>query len=163
MMIGGEDGHGQASRSDFRDAGSRPGRHTAHAGTRNSWTAPPNRVICTAARTARAISSRWSTTASSTASWPRMPKGLASCASANVGKQQTHHRCGDHAAARSGTLSVRSQPARHHGGVAARQRDRLLAARPDGGQPGERSRSLRIRGARLGFRRRPLDDQGGHR
>jgi hypothetical protein len=31
-------------------------------------------------------------------------------------------------AARSRTLSIRSEPARHHGSLAPRQRDRLLAA-----------------------------------
>ena len=90
-------------------------------------------------------------------------EGLGILRDANVGKQTGRHRCGDHAAARSGALSVRPQPAGHHGGVAARQRDRFVAAGPDGGQPGEGSRSLRIRRARLGFRRGPVDDQGRHR
>ena len=37
----------------------------------------------------------------------------------------------DHAAARPRALPVRLRPARHRRGVAARQRDRLVAARPD--------------------------------
>ena len=40
----------------------------------------------------------------------------------------------DHAAARSGALPVRLQPGRRRRGVAARQRDRLVAAGPDGGR-----------------------------
>jgi len=40
--------------------------------------APPNRVTCTAARAAPAISSRWCTTASSTESWLRIRKDSAS-------------------------------------------------------------------------------------
>ena len=36
---------------------------------------PRSRVTCIAARTARATSSRWSTTASSMASWLPVPKG----------------------------------------------------------------------------------------
>ena len=41
-------------------------------------------------------------------------------------------RCGNHAAARSRALSVRSQSAGHRRGLAARQRDRLVAARSSG-------------------------------
>ena len=64
-----------ASRSDLRRA--RPGHRgsAAHAGPRESAAAPPSRAICTAGRAAPATSSRWSTTASSTASWPPMPRG----------------------------------------------------------------------------------------
>ena len=67
MMIGGEGRRGQASRSDFRDAGARGGRHSAHARTRQRSTARPSWAICIAVPTAPATSSRWSTTASSTA------------------------------------------------------------------------------------------------
>ena len=52
-------------------------------------------------------------------------------------------RCGNHAAARSRALSVRSQPARHCGALAPRQRDRLLAARPPGRGPDRGSRICR--------------------
>ena len=47
-------------------------------------------------------------------------------------------RRGNHAAARPRALSVRSQPARYYRAVAARQRDRVLAARSpgDGADPG---------------------------
>ena len=60
-------------------------------------------------------------------------EGLAFFARANVGKQTARDRRRDHAAARSRTLPVRPQPDRHHRSVAARQRDRFLAAGPDGG------------------------------
>ena len=53
--------------------------------------------------------------------------------------------------------------ARHRGSMAARQRDRLVAAGFDGRQPGEGSGAFAICGPRLGFGRGPLDDQGGHR
>ena len=88
MMIGGEEQACPAARSDLRDAGARHGRYPAHAGTRERRTAPPSRATCTAARTAPATSSRWFTTASSTASWPPMPKGLGVLRAANIGKQQ---------------------------------------------------------------------------
>ncbi len=87
MMIGGPDaavqrldpifktlapGIGDIPRTAGRDTGRRHGRA---------------RAICTAVPAARATSSRWSTTASSTASWPPTPKGSAFCRAANVGKR----------------------------------------------------------------------------
>ena len=64
-----------APRSDLQDAGARR-RATSRArlDARRS-AAPPSWATCTAARTAPVTSSRWSTTASSTASWPLMRKG----------------------------------------------------------------------------------------
>ena len=53
--------HSGAGRVAGRDAPTRP-------------PAPPRSAICTAARAAPATSSRWSTTASNTASWPPMPR-----------------------------------------------------------------------------------------
>ena len=50
-----------------------PGREKVEA-------APPSRATCTAGPRAPATSSRWSTTASSTASWPPTPRGWPSCA-----------------------------------------------------------------------------------
>src|SRR4051812_36319501 len=47
--------------------------------------------------------------------------------------------------------------------MAARQRDHLMAARPDGGRAGARGRSRLLFGACGGFRRRPLDPDGGNR
>ena len=63
-------------------------------------------------------------------------EGLGILRDANVGKQTHDDRRRDHAAARSRALSVRPQPARHRRGLAARQRDRLVAARPDGDRAG---------------------------
>ena len=78
-----------APRSDLRDARARHRRHPAHAGPREGRRAPPSTATCTAGRTAPATSSRWCTTASSTASWPRTPKGSASCATPTSARQ-TH-------------------------------------------------------------------------
>ena len=61
-------------------------------------------------------------------------EGLGILRAANVGKQNHDDRCRDDAAARPGTLPVRPQSPRHRRGVAARQRDRLVAAGPDGGR-----------------------------
>ena len=62
------------------------GLAAAHTRPRASAAARPSRAICTAARTAPATSSRWSTTASSTASWPPTPKGFNILRHADVGK-----------------------------------------------------------------------------
>ena len=80
-------------------------------------------------------------------------------------RRQAEHdgRRRDHAAARSRALPVRLQPARHRGGVAARQRDRLVAARPDGGCAGRGSRAVEVRRPGVRLRRGPLDHQGRDR
>ena len=111
MMIGGETGRRQAPRSDLRDAGARRRRHPAHARPREGRAAPPSRATCTAARTAPATSSRWSTTASSTASWPPTPRGSASCATPTSASTTHASRRRDDAAARSRALPVRLQSA----------------------------------------------------
>ena len=59
-------------------------------------------------------------------------EGLAVLKAANVGKQSRRRRCRNDAAARSRALSIRSQSAGYRRGLAPRQRDRLLAARPFG-------------------------------
>ena len=89
MMIGGENDVVQAPRSHLRDAGARawatfPARRDAKRSA-----APPNRAICTAGPTAPAISSRWCITGSSTASWPPMPRDLASCATPTSASRTT--------------------------------------------------------------------------
>ena len=68
-------------------------------------------------------------------------EGLGILRAANVGKQEHADRRRDDAAARPRALPVRPQPARHRGGVAARQRDRLVAAGPDGDRPAQGSRA----------------------
>ena len=62
------------------------------------------------------------------------------------------HRRRDDAIARPRALPVRLQSAGHHRGVAARQRDRLVAAGPDGHRPAQGSR--RSRASRAGSRTR---------
>ena len=89
MMIGGEPDVGEAPRPDLRHARSRRRRHRPHAGTREGRRHRRSRAICTADRTAPATSSRWSTTASSTASWPPTPKGWASCAPPTSASRRT--------------------------------------------------------------------------
>ena len=138
-------------------------RHRAHARPREGSAAPPSRATCTAGRTAPATSSRWSTTASSTASWPRMPKAWASCAPPTSASRRT-------------TIDAETTPlrdpehyqydlesARHRRGVAARQRDRLVAARPDGRGAVEGPGAGEVRGPRVRLGRRALDDQGRDR
>ena len=90
-------------------------------------------------------------------------EGLAVLRGANIGKRPARDRRRDDALARPRALPVRPQSARHRGGVAARQRDRLLVAGPDRGRPGRRSRALGIRGPGFGLGRGALDDQGRHR
>ena len=126
------DGRGSASRSDLSPR-SAPGSATfrARRDARNS-AALPSKATCIAARTAPAISSRWSTTASNTASWPPMPRASAFCTPPTSGSRAQRHRRRDDTAARSRALSVRPQPRRHRRSVAARQRDRLVAAGSDG-------------------------------
>ena len=74
MMIGGEPdilAHLDAIFATLAPgAGDIPARRAA-----SNWAAPRNRGICTAALRAPATSSKWSTTASNTASWPPMPRG----------------------------------------------------------------------------------------
>ncbi len=80
MMIGGEPAIVAASRSALRVARTRHRRDPAHPWSRHRAPVPPSRATSTADRTAPGTSSRWCTTASSTASWRPMPRGWASCA-----------------------------------------------------------------------------------
>ena len=89
-------------------------------------------------------------------------EGLGILRGANIGKQQGESKCGDHAVARTGKLPIRPKPRRHLGSLAARQRDRLVVARLDGGCAGQRFRPREVCRTRLRFGRRPVDDQGGH-
>ena len=75
LMIGGEQDGGRAPRSDLQDPGAGAGhdRPVRRAETSRA-AAPPSRAISTAARRAPATSSRWCTTASSTASCRPTPR-----------------------------------------------------------------------------------------
>jgi hypothetical protein len=55
-------------------------------------------------------------------------------------------------------VAVREVPS-----LASRQSASGVAAGPDGDRSSERSRSLEVHRASFGFRRRPVDDQGGYR
>ena len=78
LMIGGEPDDREAARPGVRCARARHRRHLrAPVGGRRG-PARRSRAISTAVPTAPATSSRWSTTASSTASWPPMPRASTS-------------------------------------------------------------------------------------
>ncbi len=74
MMIGGDQRRGRAPGPDLQDPGAGPRQHRPHAGPREGRPGPPRTATSTAARPAPATSSRWSTTASSTGSWPPTPR-----------------------------------------------------------------------------------------
>jgi len=93
---------------------------------RESLTAPPNRVTCTAVQTAPAILSKWSTTAIEYGLMAAYAEGLGILHDANVGKQQhaidaetTPLRDPEHY---QYDLNLRE----HRRGLAARQRDRVV-------------------------------------
>ena len=73
-------------------------------------------------------------------------EGLSILRDANVGKQRRHDRRRDHAAARPRTLPIRFQSARHRRSLAARQRDRVLAAGSDSGRIAEGSGASKFAG-----------------
>ena len=70
---------------------------------------------------------------------------------------------GDDAAPQPGALPVRPEPGRHRGSVAARQRDRLVAPRSDGGGAGARSDARGLLRTGVGLRRGALDARRRHR
>ena len=139
------------------------GRHSAHARPREDSAAPPSRAICTAVRTAPATSSRWSTTASSTASWRHTPKGFGVLRDANIGKQKhaidaetTPLRDPEHY---QYDLNLRdiAEVWRRGSVIASWLLDLTAAALVEG------SRTVEVRRPCFRFGRRPLDDQGRDR
>ena len=68
---------------------------------------------------------------------------------ADVGKHKAGCGCRDHALAASRALPVRPEPGRHRRGLAARERHRLVAARPDGPGFAAKSRARRVLGPGL--------------
>ena len=127
------DGSGQTSRSDLRNAGAGRGRYPAHAGAREARR--HRRTGLPALRPERRRPLRQDGPQRHRVRPDgRLRRGTGRSARRQCRQAARHGRRGDHAAARSRALSVRSQSSRHRRGVAARQRDRFLAARPDGGQ-----------------------------
>ena len=63
----------------------------------------------------------------------------------------------------AGRPSLRSEPARYRGSLAARQRGQFVAARSDRDGADRESDARRIQRLRAGFGRRALDDSGGAR
>ena len=92
-------------------------------------------------------------------------EGLNILKNANAGKVEARDGRRDRAARAPRVLPVRPRHPRGRRGLAARQRGRLLAARPDRRVAAAVGRSLRLRGSGLGLRRGPLDldrrDRGG--
>ena len=90
-------------------------------------------------------------------------EGLGILRAANVGKE-AHAVDAETTPLRDpGALPVRPEPPRHRRGLAARQRHRVVASRPDRGGPDRGSRAREVRGPRLRLRRGALDDQGRDR
>ena len=163
LMIGGPDAGSEASRSDLQDAGSGRGRDSAHAGPREISAAPRSLAISIAGRAAPAISSRWFTTASNTASWPPMRKGLNILRHANAGKEEH--------AADAETTPLRD-PELYRYGFNLRdiaevwRRGSVIASwllDLSAAALAKDPVAFGIWRAGLGFRRRPLDDKGRHR
>ena len=78
LMIGGEAESCSASTRSSRRSRPGVGDIAAHAGPREGGRHRRGRATCTAGRAGPATSSRWSTTASSTASWPPTPRASTS-------------------------------------------------------------------------------------
>ena len=125
------DRHGEAPRPDLHHAGARPRRHRAHAGPREGGR--HGRAGLAALRAQRRRPFRQD---GAQRHRVRRHGGLRRGHGGPQGGQYRQaHRQGrrrNDAAARSRALPVRSQPARHRRTVAARQRHRLVAARPAG-------------------------------
>ena len=164
MMIGGENDVVAAPRPDLQAARAGQGGRAANAGSREGEArGPRRRATSTAARTAPATSSRWSTTGSSTASWRPTPRGSASSAAANVGKE-THAVDAETTPLRDPehyqydlNLPDIAEVWRRGSVIASWLLDLTATALIE--DPGARE----LRGTRLGLRRRALDDQGRDR
>ena len=87
-------------------------------------------------------------------------EGLGILRAANIGKQTGEAADAETTpAAQSGGVSVRPQTCRYRGSLAARQRDRVLAARPHGRRLAGRPPNVAILRPCFRFRRRALDHQ----
>ena len=75
LMIGGKDEAVADARSGLSHAGARSRRQPSEPLVAAASRPRRSLATCTAGRRARATSSRWSTTASSTGSWPPTPRG----------------------------------------------------------------------------------------
>ena len=151
-------GRRRAPRADLR--GARAGRRAPPTRTpgREGEPAPPSRATCTAARTAPGHFVKMVHNGIEYGIMAAYAEGLNILQHANVGKRPARRRRRDDAAARARALPVRLRPADDRRGMAARQRDRLLAARPDrrGAARGPDARPSSR--PRVGLRRGPLDD-----
>ena len=142
-----------------------PGRRrgAAHARARAARRRAPSRAFCTAGRTAPGISSRWSTTASSTALMAAYAEGLNILRNANVGKRSTRSDA-ETTPLRNPefyqydmNLPEITEVWRRGSVIGSWLLDLTAGALLQ--DPQLRS----VRRPRLRFRRRPLDDRGGDR
>ena len=90
-------------------------------------------------------------------------EGLAVLKAANVGKERTIVDAETTPLRDPRALPIRFQSTRRRGGLAARQRDRILASRSHGGCPDPGSPAVEVRRAGVRLRRGPLDHQSRDR
>ena len=134
---------GAAPRSDLQDArAGRAARSIARPAARRS-AAPPNTAICTAGRTAPAISSRWSTTASNTASWLPTRRASIFCARPMSARRRTRSTPRRRPCAILSDYKYDFNLPRRRRGLAARQRHLFVAARSHRDRADRRSRRSR--------------------
>ena len=157
------DGRRPAPRPDLRHPRAGHRRGAAHAGPGAGAAAPPSRATCTAGRSGAGHFVKMVHNGIEYGLMAAYAEGLNILRHANAGKQRSASRRRDHAAARPRALPVRPGPGRDRRGLAPRQRDRLVAARPDRRRALDEPRPGGIRGPGLGLRRGPLDARGGHR
>ena len=119
-------GSSRCSRRSRRASRPRRARRAATASRR-----APSAATCTAARSAPATSSRWSTTASSTALMAAYAEGLNILKNANAGTVSARDDAETAPLEHPEYYQYELDIAVGDRGLAARQRDRLLAARPD--------------------------------
>ena len=131
MMIGGEKPVVAAPRPDLCDAGARQGRHSATPGREKlaASTAEQGYLHCGPNGAGHFV--KMVHNGIEYGIMAAYAEGLGHPALGQCRQADPCGRCRDDAAARSRALPVRSQPARHRGVVAARQRHRLMAFGPD--------------------------------
>ena len=143
---------GAAARSDLQDARARRRRYPAHAGTRegSGGTAEHGYLHCGPER--RRSFRQDGPQRHRVRADGCLCRGARHTARGQRWQEGARGRCRDDAASRSRALPVRPQPARHRRSVAARQRDRLVAARSDGDGAARGSGAREIRRPRLRLR-----------
>ena len=164
MMIGGEDDGGEASRSDLRHPGAGHGRHrrARRAARSVGGTAEQGYLHCGpngAGHFVKMVHNgiEYGIMAAYAEGWASCSAPTSASRRTTVDAETTPLRDPEH-------YQYDFNLPRHRRGVAARQRDRLVAARPDGRRALLEDPELdEVRRPGLGLGRGPLDDQGRHR